>query len=285
MNRTLLPTTNADGLPVVPMREEQKYIFDLKGWIALPGLLSEDQLEEIREHQMKFLYERDSLPAEQRDNHGGPSQILLDHPAVVGVLNEILSHQGLASEECYGFRFDHTYTSHRKAGHDNFNPHGGGGFFNFSGNSHIYQMQAGRIHAGLTRVVWELNEVEAGEGGTLFLSGSHKAAFPRPQSVSGRDSSLWETYSCPGGSAVIFTEALCHTGTEWINETRDRLCLFTCYNTVNAKWGKACPPPEVIQSLPLKRQTLFRGVWHGMREVPGINKYYDEANTGRFASL
>ena len=32
-------------------------------------------------------------------------------------------------------------------------PAGGGGMFNFRGNSHIYQMEKGRIHAGLTRVV------------------------------------------------------------------------------------------------------------------------------------
>ena len=136
----LMPTINADGVPVVPMSDEQKYLFDLKGWITLPGLLDEQQLEPIRAHQVRFLYEPETLPPEQRDNHGGPSQVLLDAPAVVGVLNEIISHQPLATEECYGFRFDHTYTSHRKAGHDNFNPHGGGGLFNFSGNSHLYQM-------------------------------------------------------------------------------------------------------------------------------------------------
>ena len=284
MDKQLLPTTNGDGQPLIPMSEEQKYLFDLKGWIALPGLLDQEQLGPVRQHQMKFLYQRDSLPPEQRDNHGGLSQILLDHPVVAGVLNEIISHQALASEDCYGFRFDHTYTSHRQAGHDNFSPHGGGGFFNFNGNSHIYQMQKGQIHAGLIRVVWELNEVEIGDGGTLFLSGSHKSAFPCPQSLSERESPLWETYACPAGSAVIFTEALCHIGTKWVNPDRDRLSLFTCYNTVNAKWGKACPPPEVIQSLPAKRQTLFRGVWHGMTEVPQINKYYDEANIGRFTS-
>jgi len=282
MSSTFLPIENADGLPIVPMTEEQKYVFDLKGWIALPGLLTEEQLIAIREHQMAFLTDRESLPPEQRDNHGGPSQIMLDHPVVAGVLNEILSHQGLASEDCYGFRFDHTYTSHRPAGHDNYNPHGGGGFFSFGGSSHKYQMQKGAIHAGLTRVVWELNEVVEGEGGTLFLSGSHKSAFKRPESLSGRDSSLWETYSCPAGSAVIFSEALCHTGTTWTIKDHDRLCLFTCYNTVNAKWGKHCPPQAVIDSLPPLRQSLFRGGWHGMRDVPGINKYYDEENTSRF---
>ena len=274
----LLPTTNADGQEVIPMTEAQKYLFDLKGFIALPGLLAEEELQEIRAHQMKFLYERESLPTDERDHHGGPSQILLDHPAVVGVLNEILSYQALATEQCYGFRYDHTYTSHREAGHDNFSPHGGGGYFNFRGNSHIYQMQSGKIHSGLTRVVWELNEVAEGDGGTLFLPGSHKAAFPRPQEWSERDSPLWESYACPAGSAVIFTEALCHSGTRWTNEQWDRLCLFTCYDTVNSKWGKGCPTPEVIASFPEKRRTLFRGVWHGMSEVPGINQYYEESN-------
>ena len=279
MSAELLPATNADGLPVVPMSDEQKYLFDLKGWICLPGLLSEDQLEAIRAHQLAFLHDRESLPPQERDNHGGPSEILLDHPAIVGVLNEVLSHQGLASESCYGFRYDHTYTSHRTAGHDNYNPHGGGGLFNFEGNSHIYQMQPGKIHAGLTRVVWELNEVGPGDGGTMLLSGSHKTAFPRPDALSGRDSDLWETYACPAGSVLIFTEALGHTGTKWVNEERDRLSLFTCYNTVNSKWGKGCPAPEVIAAMKPKRQTLFRGVWHGMRDVPGINKYYEAANT------
>jgi hypothetical protein len=278
MSEALLPTRNADGISVIPMSPEQKYVFDLKGWLLLPNLLSDGQLAAIREHQMKFLNGREELSPDERDNHGGPSQILLDHPAVVGVLNEILSHQGLASQECYGFRYDHTYTSHRIAGHDNYNPHGGGGFFNFEGNSHVYQMLPGRIHAGLTRVVWELNQVEEGDGATLFVSGSHKAAFERPENLSGRESDLWESYACPAGSVVIFTEALCHTGTEWTNTQRDRLTLFTCYNTVNAKWGKRCIPDEVIAAMPPLRQTLLRGVWHGMGEVPGINRYYDEAN-------
>jgi len=72
--------------------------------------------------------------------------------------------------------------------------------------------------------------------------------------------------------------AICHSGTRWTNPERPRLCLFTCYNTVSAKWGKGCPAAEVIAAMPAKRQTLFRGVWHGMSDVPGINRYYEEAN-------
>jgi hypothetical protein len=82
----LLPTTNADGLPVVPMSEEHKYLFDLKGWVCLPELLTDDQVRAIREHQMKFRFEPESLPVEERNSMGGPSQVLLDHPVIVGVL-------------------------------------------------------------------------------------------------------------------------------------------------------------------------------------------------------
>ena len=274
----LLPTTNADGLPVVPMSEEHKYLFDLKGWLCLPGLLTDDQVEEIREHQMKFRFEPESLPVEERNSMGGPSQILLDHPVIVGILNEIVSHQRLASEECYGFRFERTRTDYREAGRDNFKPHGGGGYFNFCGNSHLYQMLPGKVHSGLTRVVWEINEIGPGDGGTQLLTGSHKAAFPRPASLSGRESEVWDTYTCPAGSVMIFTEALCHTGTLWTNKDRPRLSLFNLYNTVNSKWGMCSVPQEVIAAMPPKRQTLFRGAWVGAGDKMKNNMYYDEAN-------
>ena len=186
--RRFFPRPIADGLPVVPMTDAQKYTFDLKGWICLPGLFHEERLDRIRQHQMDFLYRRDALPPEERDNHGGPSQVLLDHPAVVGVLNEILSHRPLATEDCYGFRYDHTYTSHRKAGNDNFGPHGGGAYFSFCGNSHIYQMLPGRVHSGLTRVVWELNEVGRREmGERCSLPAVTKRRFQdRRKSAAGR---------------------------------------------------------------------------------------------------
>ena len=126
-------------------------------------------MAEIREHQLRFRTDPESLPAEERDYHGGPSVQLLDHPEVVGVLNEILSNQSLANEECYGFRYDHTGLKYRVAGEEQkdaaWGPHGGGGIFNFRGNSHIYQMEKGHIHAGLVRVVWELNDVAIDSGG------------------------------------------------------------------------------------------------------------------------
>ena len=278
MENGQLPQTNADGAPIVPMTAAQKYLFDLRGWICLPSLLTSEELDPILEHQWRFLKEPESLPAEERNSIGGPSQVLLDHPVIVGILNEVVSFPGLADEDCYGFRFERTRTDHRAYGHENFRVHGGGGYFNFCGNSHLYQMLPGKIHAGLTRVVWELNEVRSGDG-THLISGSHKTAFERADELCGPDSDLWQTYACPPGSVLIFTEAICHTGVTWTNKDWDRLSLFHLYNTVNCRWGGHTVPPEVIAAMPEKRQSLFRGVFvshgpNGMRS----NLKYDPAN-------
>lgn len=41
--------TNADGDPVAPLTQEQKYLFDKNGWLLVPGVLSESEVEEMRD--------------------------------------------------------------------------------------------------------------------------------------------------------------------------------------------------------------------------------------------
>ena len=132
-HEVLFPTKNGAGLPVVPMSAEQKDEFDLNGFIVLPSLLSEAEVVACRDHQLALKFDPESLSETERDYHGGPSVVLLDHPVVVGVLNEVLSYQNLASEDCYGFRFDHTGLKYRVAAEEqpdaSWAPHGGGGLF------------------------------------------------------------------------------------------------------------------------------------------------------------
>ena len=254
------PTSNADGLPVVPLSEEQRFLFDTRGWLLLPGLLSAEQTAEMRDFCYQLKNDPDSLPAHQRSTIGGPLETLTDHPAVVGFMDEFLT-TGYEDARCYGFRFEGSFLTIRAKGHDNFQPHGGRGLLNFPGNSHTYHVRHDRAHSGLTRVVWELNPVNRGDGGTLFLTGSHKGAFPAPQSTAERDSPLWEDYACPAGSALIFTEAITHTGARWENEAVDRVAVFNCYNGVGAKWHKWEPHPQQLEAMPFQRQTLFRPVY------------------------
>ena len=89
---------------------------------------------------------------------------------------------------------------------------------------------------------------------------------------------LLDTYECPAGSAIIFTEALCHTGTTWTG-AGERLAVFTCYDTVNSKWGNDNTPIEVIEKLPKMRQSLYRDV-----RATGDNKQFLNKNTDRYSA-
>ncbi len=111
-------------------------------------------------------------------------------------------------------------------------------------------------------MVWELNPVAKGDGGTLLVPGSHKATFPAPASIHDPESNLWREYECPPGSALIFTESLTHSAAVgWKNTEYDRVAIFHCYNALGHKWHKWEPHPDQLKAMPPKRQSLFRPVY------------------------
>ncbi len=249
----------------VAMTEEQKFFFDLRGWILLPAVLSESEIEEMK--------------AEVYDggrSYEGALQQLLDHPAIVGILSEILSEDPFVKDECYGFRCEGFFTTVRPPGWST-SERGDNGMPHVvrppqQANAMRYQVVGNKIFSGLTRVVWELEEVKFGQGGTSFLSGSHKAHFNyggpdryRPNiSDSPWEESMraaMEDYSCPPGSVVIFTESLVHAANDWTNPNNPRCAVFNCYNSVWAQWHKLNLAHETIEAMPPRRRTLFRGVW------------------------
>lgn len=241
---------------VVPMTEEQRFIFDLKGWLLLPAVLNDTQITAIRAHMEALQQNRDAVPAVDRHSLAGPAQVLLDHPAITGILEEILGHN--RESGAYGFRCESSFSTIRHAGFDKVtDAHGGG---NNVSPLFSYQCKNGSIYSGLTRVVWEMNEVEHGTGGTLLLSGSHKMNFPLPDGFD-RNSPLFETYSCPPGSVLIFSEAVCHAGVVWSNPKHPRMAVFNAYSRVDTQYHKMNLPLEIIEGMPPRRRTLFRGVW------------------------
>lgn len=256
----LSPTTNSDSLPAIPLTEEQKYLFDTRGWLLVPNVLSDFEITEMRDFCYRLKRDSSSIPAPQRTSIGGPLVRLIDHPAIVGFMNTFVSDPGAASENGYGFRLEGSFYTIRSEGDNNFAPHGGNGLFQFGQNSHVYRCNPGQVYSGLTRAVWELNPVRKGDGGTLFLTGSHKAAFPPPASIQDPHSPLWEDYDCPAGSLLFFTEGITHTGTRWSNPQTERVAVFSCYNCIGNKWHDWQPHPEALAAMPPLRQSLFRKV-------------------------
>ncbi len=259
--------------PPVPMTEEQKFVFDLKGWLLVPNVLNEPQIAAIREHAIRVATDRESLPEADRYTLSGPAQILLDHPVIVGILEEIVAHN--PADDSYGFRCENSFVAYRRAGSDvHQDAHGGG---NNVSPLFSYQCKNGSIYSGLTRVVWELNDVDEGTGGTVFLSGSHKMNFPRPANIN-RFHPLFESYGCPAGSVVIFSEATCHSGMPWTNERQPRVAILNCYSRTDTQYHKMNLPPAVVEAMPARRRTLFRGVWDHDFQHGVPNRYYAPDN-------
>ena len=258
-----LSGTNADGVATIPLTQEQKYIFDTRGWLLVPGVLSQTEIAEMREFALRVKHDPESLPEHQRSYIAGPLQKLTDHPVVLGFMNEFLSVTHLNSQDGYGFRMESgsiRYRSVKTGEVGDFKPHNGNGFLRFAVDSHHYQCIPGKAYSGLTRVVWELNPVQKGKGGTLVVTGSHKSVYEAPEAVQDKDSPLWDTYACPAGSVLFFTEAITHSATPWTDQQHDRVAIFNLYNAVGSKWGTWEPHPELLAEMPPKRQSLFRDV-------------------------
>ena len=144
----------------------------------------------------------------------------------------------------------------------------------------MYSCRNGRIVSPCVRVVWELNPVGKGDGGTLFMSGSHKSAFEVPEARRDVCDELFEDYGCPAGSVVIFSEHVRHSGTAWTNPDHDRVTIFNHYMHHGMRFHKGTAPHETVLEMPAKRRTLFRGVWVAAfpagKAIP--NDFYAEDN-------
>ena len=239
-------------------RKKQKYDFDRNGWLLIPGVLSKDECDDMRNFAEQLAQDPESIPEHERCPLGGPLQKLADHPVVVGFMNEFVAYPPLANDERYGFRLETSHLFYRDAETPGrFSPHNGNGLFRMPWDSHFYRCIPGKAWSGLTRVVWEFNPVKKGQGSTLFVPGSHKAAYPAPETVRDPESTMWETYGCPPGSLLFFTEAITHSAHPWTNTENHRLAVFNLYNIVASRWHSWLPPEKLIEAMPPLRQTLF----------------------------
>lgn len=269
-----LTQTNADGLSVVNPTQKQKYDFDRKGWLLIPSVLSDAEIVEMREFCERLNDKPDSIPKPQRCGLGGPLQKLVDHPVVVGFLNEFLAYPPAASEDCYGFRLEETdlvIGAEDKDIVSEFTPHKGNGLFRLPGDSHIYRCVPGRAWSGLTRAIWELSEINAETNNFRFITGSHKAAYIAPEAVHDQNSPLWDTYECPPGSLFLLTESIMQMNGHATSHPTgvDRVKVANLYNTVASRWSNWMPHPELLEAMPSKRQTLFRETYAGGNVVNG----------------
>jgi hypothetical protein len=237
------------------MNDEQKFLFDLTGYLVIPEVISRAQAQEVREQIRSMRTDPAQLPPAARGLPGGKIAGLIDHPVVVDVLHEVIGAD-LRLEACH--------TTWREYGQaDGQDMHQGGPtpepWFH-------YHVVNGKIDAAMCRVVWELEDVGPDDGGTVFLVGSHKANFKVPAAVKdlteGKRSPYIHGYSCPAGSVVVFTENLAHAGPVWKNRDHARVAVFFAYNHLCINHHRPNFSPEAIAAMTPGQQAFFRGAWN-----------------------
>jgi hypothetical protein len=250
------------------LSEEQQFVFDLKGYVVLPGVLDTALVSRLKAQIEQLETDPESLPPAERSLPGGAFAELIDHPQVKGLLDFAIA------KNPEKWRLESTFYSVRQNGDVGIGPHGGGPTLNPNYHYHAHNE---KVYTGMLRVVFELNEVEYDKGGTLFMAGSHKSNFKIPKYIFDPEqreavtsSFLFDRYACPPGSIVAFAEAVCHSGNTWSNPKHPRMAIFYAYNHVNVRHHKPSFDPAVIAGLSEERQAFFREVYHPQFDRRGV---------------
>jgi hypothetical protein len=222
------------------MNEDEKYLFDLMGYLVIPNALATEEVEACNQaidHNIELLRERESSLAggsealagtAYRRDMGGmlswerpwcePFRQLLVHAKVSLYLKLILGDR---------YRLDHGPSLiAMDRGTEGGALHGGG--IERPNFSEAYFFKDGRIYCGLTVVEFMLADEQAEDGGLALIPGSHKANLACPGAMK-----LYQQYQqyvvkieAKAGDAVIFTETLTHGTLPWKAKHQRRALLY-----------------------------------------------------------
>ncbi|MEM7532692.1 MAG: phytanoyl-CoA dioxygenase family protein [Chloroflexota bacterium] len=233
--------------------EEERFRFDLTGFLVRPAILTSDGVAAIVDQLDRVHHNPESLPPEERAVPGGASSMLIDHPEVLEVLHEVIGPD---------IRLENSNSIWRTKGQAHGDLHGGGPVQ--ADPIFGYRVKNGRIHAGMVRVIFELTDIALEDQSTHFIVGSHKSEFPMHEDhmslEPGKRSPFLMSYACPAGSAVFFTENLCHAGPVWQRDT-PRIAVLHAYAHLATHWHRLKVPPAVMAGLPREKQAYFREPW------------------------
>ena len=234
------------------MNENEKYLFDLNGYLVVKGALKADQVSALNEaidHNRDKIHIRtreqalDGSLKEQdgraaaglkgthgRGDFGGflfweepwgkPFRDLIAAPFVMRAMLATIGPR---------FRLGGTAGLTMTKGSEGFIFHGGGTpELEHMGECFYYRFENGRMRNGLMSVSYSLTDTGPEDGGFACIPGSHKANFLCPLGVRRLevDLEVVKHIALRAGDAVIFTEALTHGTLPWKADFERRLLRY-----------------------------------------------------------
>jgi hypothetical protein len=215
------------------MNDQERYLFDLQGFITVPDALDASQLADLNRIWDEHIAQDASTDVSTKRwgnllSWGAPYRRLIANPRIAPYLNEIVGPR---------FRLDHDYADLIRTGKGPIGTrlHGGGAPFD---PSQYYRFQDGRMHNGLIVVAYNLRDVYPGDGGFGCVPGSHKSNLPFPEEWKELDNlqPFMRAVTGPAGTAILFTEALTHGTLPW-HGAGERRTLFFKYSPHPLSWS------------------------------------------------
>ncbi len=214
------------------MTEEQKYLFDLQGYVILENVLPPSYIEECNAvlDRIEALGPDDYPEGVIQSKPRTESELyisniveadplfhrLIDVPEVIDLIREV--SLGL-------FRLNHAYGIY----------HWGKGYtyLHMAGTpihpKASYMCQNGQIFSVLTKAAFPVQNHDVEDGCFAVIPGSHKANFTRPWGDHPDENPPLIPVPAQPGDAIIFTEALTH-GSVVNYSGRARRSLYCCYS-------------------------------------------------------
>ena len=246
------------------MTPEQRYFFDLTGYVHLRGALSEDELKPAQKAADRYI---NMSPEEWPPEFGGDLnrseliglqhgfafdkslEVVARHPAIWPILMELTNSRPRLNGGTLGYN---------RHGH-NFHRLPAGWTADKQPDVRRYYIEDGKIRATDLFFFFYLTDVHPGDGGLIVLLGSHKAQFARPPEMfypGAVDDMDYVADTVPpgahkpsfrAGDIFIMPEHLMHGALTWKPTDRDRHFLIICYNVQHMFTGQRRPFPEAIR--------------------------------------
>jgi hypothetical protein len=219
-------------MPVEPvLSDEQKFLFDLEGYLVLPGVLSGGECGALNELADEVWPRSEADGPFRREEAitlwGQPFLDLMDHPKVLPVLSALIGSR---------LRIDHDYCIFMQNGAPSQMIHGGPRRLE---TDHWYHYSDGVMRNGLTVATYALSDVREGDGGFVCVPGSHKTNFMHnlPEAVREQEEIPHYVRNPPmkRGDVLIFTEALMHGTRAWTGPEERRALLYK-YSPPHSTW-------------------------------------------------
>lgn len=253
------------------MTTEERYLFDLHGYLIVRQALSKDLVQSlneeidametltdeevtargvIRQYRGKSKCDRDREPDEARRDYscnplpmGGSFEKMIDCPAVLPYIETMISEP---------VRLDAYSLMSRHRGGSTPLHHGYAELLSYS----EFAIEDGQFKCVSVKVAYALTDVSNKKGAFVVIPGSHKSNFDNPAGGDTPDEHhpLIETCPCKAGDAVLFSEDLTHGAL--INESnKTRRTFFISYAPAfQTPWGKLVDTADGFEDRATPRQ-------------------------------